>query len=257
MTRKDGASGQDKSLPSTSGKTEIPPTTGKPREFWIAKSYISIDTDPPIERSTAYFEKQSRNDNYWHVIEKSAYDALQKENEELKVKAVTKQTDLIDMAKTVMVYGNERDKLSAELTSLREENEELKKEYANAYANGYGDQSIDLQRADAYGDQRDEEITSLREENEKLKANGNYDDLIIGSTGAKIKRRTINCLDCRKRVASYIESIKPFQDRIDSLCASLKLAVETLEHGSCGCQDELGIKCFGCIALAKIKGENK
>jgi hypothetical protein len=73
-----------------------------------------------------------------------AYDALAKENEELKLAFQSLQS------------GFDLDKLEKEIN-------QLKKECADAYANGYGDQSIDLQRAEAYGDQRDEEITSLRE----------------------------------------------------------------------------------------------
>jgi FtsZ-binding cell division protein ZapB len=74
----------------------------------------------------------------------SDIDKLQKENEELKLAFQSLQS------------GFDLDKLEKEIN-------QLKKECADAYANGYGDQSIDLQRAEAYGDQRDEEITSLRE----------------------------------------------------------------------------------------------
>lgn len=61
---------------------------------------------------------------------------------------------------------------------------------------------------------------------ELMQSEINYDEWITESTGLKIKHRVVNCPDCKKRVETYVKSIKAFQDEINKLRADLELAVE-------------------------------
>lgn len=85
----------------------------KPREFWI---------DTTMHEWEVYNEKFISNypdSEVIHVIEHSAYDALAKENEELKMKFELTQKWLTEMIEA-------DDKFEHEANALRKENEELK-----------------------------------------------------------------------------------------------------------------------------------
>ena len=63
---------------------------------------------------------------------------------------------------------------------------------------------------------------------EILQGETNYDEWRIESDGLKIKHRVMNCPDCKKRVETYMKSIKEFQGAIDKLSAELQIAEEKL-----------------------------
>lgn len=82
---------------------------------------------------------------------------------------------------------------------------------------------------------------------ELMQKETNYDEWITESTGLKIKRRVVNCPDCKKRVETYVKSIKEFQDEIDKLREQLAIAVEAL-----GLAHEYHIKMLSAVYGADI-----
>ncbi len=88
----------------------------KPRDFWIDNIWTSLDSNPPFISAHAYTEAR---DNCTHVIEYSAVEALQKENEELKT-LLLKKDERIKLQLVGTDCINEGvSKLNAEITSLR------------------------------------------------------------------------------------------------------------------------------------------